>query len=552
MVDVLLIQPPIRDFYLTYKRTIPHGLACIAASLEKEGLSVQILDGLATAKSRIVELPAEMMPLEKYYRGPDRSPISLFHHYRHFGYSLEYIGQRAKAASASLIGISSLFTAYGDMSLKVARHIRKLCPTAKIVLGGHHATTCPESIVDCDAVDYVLRGEGEVSMPALALALRDRTPLESVPGIVFRKNGDDIHISPPAVMADLDKFPRPGLHLLKNDYYKRSVGRTMVIMTSRGCPMRCSYCSVGNSPEIPYRRRKEAQVLAEIEAAIENNGVRFIDFEDEHLTLKRKSFIRFLEQLIDRFDDYGLELRAMNGLYPPSLDAEMVKLMKRAGFKALNLSLCTTSSDQLQRFNRPDVTQAFDRILDVAEALNLDTVGYIIVGAPGQDPLASVADLLHLAHRNVIAGVSVYYPAPGSSDFAICRQQGLLPETESLFRSSAIPISDSTSRRDSVTLLRLGRILNFMKHLDEHPDTRRDTVDPEVIRSGSRDRLMDGVHLLQMFFKDGHIRGITPDGDIFEHEVSLDLTGAFIDGFRKETRPGQRWREETLKNLFQG
>ncbi len=86
MFDILLIQPPIRDFYLTAKRTIPYGLACIAAPLMREGYSVEILDCLATGKSKKVELPPEMAYLSDFYSGPDISPFSLFHDYRHFGF----------------------------------------------------------------------------------------------------------------------------------------------------------------------------------------------------------------------------------------------------------------------------------------------------------------------------------------------------------------------------------------------------------------------------------------------------------------------------------
>src|SRR5210317_1269949 len=66
MVDILLIQPPIRDFYLTAKRTIPYGLTCIASALMDSGFSVAILDGLATSKSRIRELPEELSYLHPY------------------------------------------------------------------------------------------------------------------------------------------------------------------------------------------------------------------------------------------------------------------------------------------------------------------------------------------------------------------------------------------------------------------------------------------------------------------------------------------------------
>jgi len=547
MVDVLLIQPPIQDFYLTAKRTIPHGLASIAASLEKAGFSVEILDGLATAKSRVMEIPELMVDLKAFYRGPDLSPISLFYDYRHYGYSFEHISAQVKASGAFLVGISSLFTAYGEMALTTARLVRQVCPEAKIVMGGHHPTARPESVMACDALDYILRGEGEIAMPSLASAIRNQTPVTDVPGIVYRKKDRSLHISPPAVMAKLDDYPTPALHLLKNRYYKRAAGGTSVIMTSRGCSMRCSYCSMGDSSPLPYRQRRYDLVLAEIEVAVDRFGVRFIEFEDEHLTLKREPFMRFLEQFITRFEGDNIELRAMNGLYPPSLDPEMLGLMKKAGFKALNLSLCSISPGQLQRFKRPDVSRAFERILEAADALHLDTVGYIIVGAPDQDPLASVADLLYLAQRKVLAGVSVYYPAPGSSDFEDCRRRGLLPASELLLRASALPLSDKTSRRDSVTLLRLGRILNFMKFLDDHPEYGAGKNEPML---KDQARVAQGVRLLKLFFKEGRICGVNPDGEDFDHQVSLNLTAAFIDGFKKEGNRIRRWRRETLDRLI--
>lgn len=544
MVDVLLVQPPIEDFYLTYKRTIPHGMACIAAALEQEGFTVEILDGLARAKSRVIDYPLEMVELEELYRGPDQSPFSLFHQYRHYGYSLEYIGRKAQAAEPFLVGISSLFTAYSDMALATAERIRAVCPDAVIAVGGHHPTTCPEAVLDCEAVDYILRGEGEVSMVELAWSLRTHTPVTDVSGIGFRRKTGGYDISPPAIMSDLDGYPLPALHLLRNDYYKRAAGATAVVMTSRGCPMRCSYCSMGSGSNTPYRRMSEERILDEIDAAVES-GVRFIDFEDEHLSLKREPFVRILEQLISRYQGLGLELRAMNGLYPPSLDPELVRLMKRAGFRALNLSLCSTSPEQLERFRRPDISRAFDRVLDIAEELGMETVGYIIIGAPDQDPMVSVEDLLFLAQRRVVAGVSVYYPSPGSADFDLCSSRGLLPEKELLYRSSAIPLSGRTSRQDSVTLLRLGRILNCMANINEHIGC---CDDPGGLK-GLSPRLSIGVELLRMFFIDGVVRGMDPDGTVFEHQTSLELNMGFINGFKRSGNRLGRWHPELLKSL---
>ncbi|MFN2168180.1 MAG: radical SAM protein, partial [Anaerolineae bacterium] len=74
MPDILLIQPPIRDFYLTAKRTVPYGLASMAAAVRQAGFTVGILDGLASAKARPTPLPSEMAHLNAYYGRPDASP----------------------------------------------------------------------------------------------------------------------------------------------------------------------------------------------------------------------------------------------------------------------------------------------------------------------------------------------------------------------------------------------------------------------------------------------------------------------------------------------
>ncbi|MBR9982003.1 MAG: cobalamin B12-binding domain-containing protein, partial [Desulfatitalea sp.] len=138
MPDILLIQPPIEDFYLTAKRTMPYGLACVAGALRKEGFSVAILDGLATPKSKAMAWPDTMHYLQPYYGRADRSPFGLFHTYRHFGYSLQHIARQARDSGAFLIGISALFSAYSNLALQTAAAVRSACPQAIIVLGGHH------------------------------------------------------------------------------------------------------------------------------------------------------------------------------------------------------------------------------------------------------------------------------------------------------------------------------------------------------------------------------------------------------------------------------
>jgi hypothetical protein len=295
--------------------------------------------------------------------------------------------------------------------------------------------------------------------------------------------------------------------------------------------MACSYCCVGAQSALDFRKRSVDSVLTEIQRGVTQHDVGFIDFEDENLSLDRRWFLELLSGIKRCFNGNGPELRAMNGLFPPSLDEAVVQQMQAAGFRTLNLALGSTSSDQLKRFNRPDVRAAFDRVLKLAEDNGIKAVGYVIGAAPFQSAQESVADLLYLAQRRVLVGLSIFYPAPGSKDFEVCRNLGILPGHFSCMRSSALPIAHTTTRKEAVTLLRLARILNFMKLLvDEKISIATDSTPGEIRISDPSDRMQTSRQLLAKFLHDGKIRGVTPEGHVFEHLISEKISHAFLSG----------------------
>ncbi len=528
MVDILLIQPPIRDFYLTAKRTIPYGLAGIAAGLLEDGLSVEILDALATPKSRVVDLPPEMSYLQPYYGKSDQSPFALFHHYKHFGYSYDTIGQRVKKAKPFLVGISSLFSAYAEEAVKTAQIVKHNHPDCRIVLGGHHPTALPERVMESSAVDFVMRGEGEVSMTLLAKSLQNGLGFDGIAGLVYRKLDGGLHVSETATMRSPDDYPLPATQLLNQRYYSRNKKATAVIVASRGCPMKCTYCAVGASSPFNHRRRSVESVINEIENAVNHYDAGFIDFEDENLSLDRNWFLQLLNEISRRFNGHQLELRAMNGLLPSSLDEQIIGAMQAAGFKTLNMSLGTTSKARLKRFQRTDVRKAFERALNLAEIYDLQAVGYIIIGAPFQKAADSLNDILYLAKRRVLVGTSVFYPAPGSMDYALCASMGLLPKNFSGMRSSALPISHTTTRKESITLLRLSRIVNFMKRLIDRGQPIADPSPATGRIENPEQRETAGKQLLKFFLYDGIIRGVNPNGEVFEHDTCPQLSNQFL------------------------
>jgi len=531
---VILVQPPIEDFYLTKKRTIPYGLASIAASIQKAGFSVEILDALATNKSKTIAYPEEFSHLKKFYGQKDITLFSLFNEFKHFGYSYEYIATQIRERAPFLVGIASLFTAYCNEAVKTARIIKKFYPECKIVLGGHHPTQFPEKVLECSSVDFVLRGEGETNMNLLCKALKNNSDLEqnpdfeNIPGIAFKKK-NSIFISQPSWIKDLNTVALPNFNLIKNNFYQRKNRTSTMVVSSRGCPMQCSYCSVSSlSSYAPFRQRSIENVIQEIKDQIKKQHIGFIDFEDENLCLNKEWFLSLFSKIKKILKGKNIELRAMNGLYPSAIDEDIILMMKESGFKTLNLSLGSTSKKQLKKFKRKDVRSCFEQALELAQKYKLECVSYIIAAAPGQTAQSSLDDLLYLAQKRTLIGLSIYYPAPGSLDYNLYEDKNIFPKHYSLMRSSALPLDDTTTRIEAVTLLRISRILNFIKFLKDAegviPEPR--TFSEDKIKSLKRQEI--SKKFLQYFLYDGIVRGVDSDGRIYSHLTDPDLTQQFI------------------------
>jgi radical SAM superfamily enzyme YgiQ (UPF0313 family) len=543
MPDVVLIAPPIREFYLTQKRTIPYGLACIAKQLEQAQISCTIIDALARNKSKIIEYPEGFDHLVPHYGRTDITLFSLFHHFRHFGYSFEHIANLVRREKPFLVGISALFTPYWDQALDTAKAVKRFWPKALIVLGGHHVTQFPKECLEHKEIDFIIQGEGEMPMVQLAQLIKTQAAqampgadeLKKIEGIGFRHE-KNITLNPPVWADSPHGLDQNALDKIDWGFYQRNKKRAITIVASRGCAFSCSYCAVsaaGNSGD--FRMREVSDVLDEIKLQANSKQIGFIDFEDENLTLKKPWVLALLAGVQEIFAGQDVELRAMNGLFPPSLDAEILTAMKAAGFKTLNLSVGSFCPAQLKMFKRPDVRKAHDRVLEMAKDLDMDCVSYLLGAAPGQTADTTLNDLLTLASKRTIAGLSIYYPAPGSTDYALCETHELLPNDFTLMRSTAFPVVDATSRLEAVTLLRLARILNFLKSCVDQHGVLPDTLDiceiaaQENTCHENMDRGQASTILIQMFLTDAIPRGMDHQGRIYRHSHSIDLCQTFIE-----------------------
>jgi len=464
-MKILLIQPPVLDFYQTSIRTQPIGLAYLAASLQALGHEVEILD-CQVGKKKTVPVPSELSYLREFYPFEDRSPFKLYTGFYHFGMGWDEIRKRIEESRADIFGISSSFTPYHGEALKVAQLIKERDSKKIVVMGGSHVSCDPEGVLKSPLVDYILLGEGEYRLAFLVECLEKGQPdwIDQMDGVGLRHHGE-IHLHPlQSFIPNLDSLLFPARDLLNLDRYRMRKKRSTMILTSRGCPHGCAYCSAHLVMGFYFRVRSPENIVQEMVECHSKYGIEAFDIEDDNFTYDLERAKRLMKLIIERFGEGRIELSAMNGISFASLDSELLSLMKRAGFHALNLSFVSTDLSTKKRMKRPQPITDFDLILKEAEKIGLNVVAYAILGMPDQTIEEMADTLVYLMGKKVLVGPSIYYPVPGTPLFQRCKEDGILPSNLSQWRSTALPIETKEfNRLDMATLLRLARVINFIK-----------------------------------------------------------------------------------------
>ena len=327
----------------------PLGLAYLAAVLERDGYTCRIIDanalGLTTAQV-MAQVPSDVKLVGLYVN------------------SFSYDSAKALATAA-----------------------RAVCPESTVVLGGPLASAIPEQLLEEMPCDGVVRGEGEDAVAAMMANMSAGRPAfdGSVPGAVYRDEvcGEVVQV-PPKRITDLDRLPFPAYHLLPPlRTYKSRVRKTPMaaMVTTRGCPYQCSFCS----QDVFQRRvsyRSPQNVLAEIDHLVGNFGVRQIDVLDDNFALKRERVDAILDGLIDR--GYDLVLNLQLGVRPELLDDALLAKMKQAGVYKLGFGIESADPDVLRLARKGLDLQKTTEVVRSAKRLGLITYGFFIVGLPGE------------------------------------------------------------------------------------------------------------------------------------------------------------------------
>ncbi len=460
-MKVLLLQPPVEDFYNTDIRLQPVGLAYLKAAAGKHLPKIQVLvkDYHHGWGRRTIPLPRELAYLKDYYSKDDKSPFSTFHHFYHFGAGFEELAEDVAREKPDLVGIASLFAPYHREALRCAEAIKARC-SVPILLGGAQVSAMPETMLAHPAVDFVIQGEGERPFVEFLKAFSGHKRFRAVPNLGYKKNGEMI-FNPREENFPIETLPFPDFSDLPRDPYTFEKKPLCFLITSRGCPYRCAFCSVHKTFGHKCRRRSAENILAEIRQRYAE-GYRVFDFEDDNLTFDRAEMTELCEKLIKTFPGKDLQLLAMNGICYWTLGRGMLELMRRAGFTHLNLSLVSTNTKLLKEVSRPNPLAKYRAVVKDAVSLGFKVVAYQILGLPDDTLSSMIKTLVFNTKLPVLLGASPFYLIPRSP---IARHFPE-PSAADIFKARLTAMAIETKhfkREDLYTLLITTRVLNFLK-----------------------------------------------------------------------------------------
>jgi anaerobic magnesium-protoporphyrin IX monomethyl ester cyclase len=276
----------------------------------------------------------------------------------------EDLGIEATVAAAErqtpdliLIGHAGSTSAHPTVAA-LTPQLKAALPMTAIIYGGVFPTYhWREVLADCPTIDVIVRGEGEATTLRLAQALRDRSGLDGIPGIAWRRDGAPWTAEPAPMIRDLDAY-RVGWELIDHTRYTYWGGRrAVVVQFSRGCPHHCDYCGQ-RAFWTRWRHRDPVRFAAELARLHREHGVEVINFADELPTGSRPAWQAFLEALIA--EAVPLTLVGSTRTGDIVRDADILHLYRRAGVIRFLLGI-ETYDPEVQRRIRKGATPDTDR-----------------------------------------------------------------------------------------------------------------------------------------------------------------------------------------------
>lgn len=331
-----------------------------------------------------------------------------------------------KVYNPDVVGIST-FTAFAASAFFIAKITKELCPKAKVVMGGPHATVKADEILRiCPEVDYVVSGEGEETIRELIKYLQTKKlSLNLILGLSYRKAGLIVHNQMRPLLRDVDKDSVPDRSILINEkkYSSEDMG---LIMTSRGCPYHCTYCA--SRKGISYRSIDN--VMKEIVLVKKKYGTTQFTFKDDSFTVDKNRVRQLCEELIKN----ELKIKWECNTRVDLINEELLLIMKKAGCNFIKVGIESGSARILKKTMNKGIT--LDQSRRAARLFNkvgIHWTGYFMMGVNGETVSDIYKTLKFMKElKPNLALIGVYEPMPGTVMFSEGIKRGLIKENMTL------------------------------------------------------------------------------------------------------------------------
>ncbi len=434
----------------------PIGLAYLAAALTEAGHDVEIIDCLAQCP-----ITVERLPDDGFRCGMDT----------------EQVAEKVNRFKPDLVGIGSGYTIHAPQSYELAETVKtRYSSEVPVIMGGAHASVLPGEVLSSPNVDYAAVGEGEGVLLDLCAALERGNPTDQIPGLLQRGENGGIAGNPSRPrIEDLDTLPMPRRDLLPleryldcQQLYRRSINNMRTpkttMITSRGCPGNCVFCTIRCTWGRKWVGRSAENVVAEVESLTDRYGIREIDFLDDSMSVSRQRLGRICELIIEK--DIDVKWTTPNGIAIWTLDQEMLRLMKKAGCYRLTFGFESGNPETLAFIRKKYDRDHAENIVRCANRLGMWTLGTFIVGFP-YETRSQMEDTLEFA-CGLGLDLAIFYPAypfPGTDLHRICLSEGINVDLNPEKRA----FDTALFTADEIDRFRGMATVSFMKSLRRKP-----------------------------------------------------------------------------------
>jgi radical SAM superfamily enzyme YgiQ (UPF0313 family) len=349
-----------------------------------------------------------------------------------------------EAFAPHIVGVSTWSPTFKE-ALEVLRVAKSSIPGVTTLAGGAHPSSYPERVMEHEEVDFIFRGEADLSFPVfLDQFCRPLPDYGSVKGLTYRDpGGGGLILNDMERKDDLDVITMPDYDSIDLDGYIASgyrwntpAKRNAPIWVTRGCPYRCTFCAAPDLNGRPIRTHSVEYMVDWVKYLYHEKGIRWFNIIDDNFTFNWRYAMEFCRAII-ALDLPGIGFGTPNGIRLQKGSPELWLLMKRAGWRSLNVAPESGSQKVLNIMKKDLDIEIVPKVVNDIRAAGLKVQAYFIIGYPGEAPvdLEETSDLIKRCRFNFVF-LNNFQPLPGTPvyDDLVAKgeiEDGLLPQNYS-------------------------------------------------------------------------------------------------------------------------